>query len=157
STNTGLTINGGLAADGNPDSLITFTSFKDDSSGNIDSDGGGSGPLPTARSWGRIYFTNTATTPQSVMNNCVVKYSGDHGGGGNSGAIVVDGLVNPSLSNVNLYSNTYNGVELVEKTYSNNVTLDITSIPYVLLGSLTINSGVTLTMNPGVILKQGSG
>ena len=100
-------------------------------------------------------FGSTATTPQSVMNYCVIKYSGDPGANGGSGAIVIDGRVNPAISNIVMYNNTLNGIELITGTYSQNVNLNLTSLPYILQGSPTIASGASLIVQPGVVIKSG--
>ena len=126
-SNTGLYINGALIANGKVSDSIVFTLVL---------------LLRQHAVGGRIVFGSTATTPQSVMNYCVIKYSGDPGANGGSGAIVIDGRVNPKITNLTLYNNTYNSIQLVNAAYSQDITLDIVDKPYFTLGYITMNSRI---------------
>jgi hypothetical protein len=50
-------------------------------------------------------------------------------------------------------SNGTNGVAIRSGTISSNVTWNQTDLTYRLMGTVTVNIGVTLTISPGVIFK----
>jgi parallel beta-helix repeat protein len=68
----GLTVYGTLSAVGKIDSLISFTSFKDDSLGG-DNNGDGGGTLPASNDWDYIYLYGSGSSG-SVLDSCLVKY-----------------------------------------------------------------------------------
>jgi len=65
---------------------------------------------------------------------------------------------NPTFTNITFTSNNYNGIRILEGTLSTNATLakrdiaGINNIAYI-IGSLTIASNATLTIDPGVVIK----
>jgi hypothetical protein len=69
---------------------------------------------------------------------------------------------NPTFTNITYTANSNNGIWIIDNTLSSNVTLTkrnvagFTNIPYI-IGSLTINSGATLTLVPGIIIKSQNG
>jgi len=149
-------INGALVANGKPDSLIIFTSAKDDSSGNIDSNGDGPS-IGVTGDWGGIAFNQSSISTQSILNYCVIKYGGTANISGNANCLVLDAGANPHMSNLTLHRNRYNGILLNVSTTTQNIVLDIPSIPYVLTGSKTIDAGRSLTITPGCLLKSTGG
>ena len=87
-----LTVNGGaLNANGKPDSLIVFTSYKDDGYGG-DSNGDSTATAPSPGDWDMIYLPSSAP---SVLNNVVLKFGGSAGDGN-----LYVYSTNPTLSNV---------------------------------------------------------
>ncbi|MDI6791459.1 MAG: FlgD immunoglobulin-like domain containing protein [bacterium] len=137
-SNCDLYVNGGLYANGTLSNPITFTSNEN----------------PTSGSWGGIQFSSTCTDSWCVLNWVNIMYGGqesyaiDH-------PIVLNAMANPTITNVTLTNNRTNGVVLITGTYSSNITLDITSLPYMIFGDLGIASGYTMTIVPGVVLKFG--
>jgi len=68
-----LTIKGTLRAVGKTDSLIAFTSFKDDSlGGDSNSDGGDS--LPAPRDWAGLSILDSSSS-NSVFDFCIIRYA----------------------------------------------------------------------------------
>jgi hypothetical protein len=79
----GFQIDGGLIADGKPDSLIVFTSDRDDLYGNPpDTNGDGSITNPAVGNWTYIRFTATSNDAVSKLDNCRVTYGSSSTDGG---------------------------------------------------------------------------
>jgi len=79
----GLQIDGGLIADGKPDSLIVFTSERDDLYGNPpDTNGDGSITNPAVGNWTYIRFTAISNDAVSKLDNCRVTYGSSTTDGG---------------------------------------------------------------------------
>ncbi|MCC6649690.1 MAG: T9SS type A sorting domain-containing protein, partial [Candidatus Eisenbacteria bacterium] len=110
-----------------PDSMIVFTSYRDDFYGG-DSNGDGSLTVPAPSDWSYIQIDGTAIDPQVRFRNCIFRYGGS---GTTLGAIrcvnssptidstlfaynhvgvSVEGSSNPSIHGCSLYGNTYYGV-----------------------------------------------
>lgn len=71
----GLVIDGGLVAPGKPDSLIVFTSERDDQYGNpSDTNGDGSLTAPATGDWYVIHFTGTTNDAVSRLEHCRITY-----------------------------------------------------------------------------------
>lgn len=75
--------------------------------------------------------------------------------------IAISYFANPTFTNITFNANGSNGLQLIESTLSSNATLykrdiaGITNIAYI-MNNLTVNSGATLTINPGVVVKMAS-
>ncbi|MFI5253676.1 MAG: T9SS type A sorting domain-containing protein [Bacteroidota bacterium] len=151
-----INISGALNAIGKPDSLITFTSIKDDSSGNNDSNGDGPS-IASVGDWGGIILNNSPMGAQTIMNNCLIKYTGTGGCCWPYTPILLDGRINPTIQNLSLYNNLYNGIELMAQNYTQNIEINITSVPIILRNGFSINSGSICTIDAGVIFKCESG
>src|SRR3989337_4490097 len=63
---------GSLSALGKTDSLIAFTSFKDDSLGG-DNNGDGGGTLPASNDWDNVGLSYSGASG-SVIDSCLFKY-----------------------------------------------------------------------------------
>jgi parallel beta-helix repeat protein len=103
-----LTIEGALVADGKSDSLIVFTSGRDDSYGNpMDTNGDGAVTEPASGDWWSIKFLDTSDDGVCILDHCVVNYGGhryqERGGVELSNAA-------PTISNCSFHGNTY-GIE----------------------------------------------
>src|SRR3990170_7849058 len=68
----GFNIYGTLVAVGKTDSLVSFTSFKDDSLGG-DNNGDGSGSLPAPNDWNYLQISGAGASG-SVVDSCLFKY-----------------------------------------------------------------------------------
>lgn len=102
-------------------------------------------------SYGISCYGNSAPSLNAVtFQNCVVA------------PISMSLSSNPTFSNITYNANGNNGIRIIEGTLSSNASLTkrnvagFTNIPYI-FGGLTISSGATLTLEPGIILKFISG
>jgi parallel beta-helix repeat protein len=133
-------INGALAADGKPDSLIVFTSTADDAfGGDTRSDGALTSPAPG--NWSGIQFNPVSNDAGTVINHCRFRYAGYSGFGtlrftsagptvsnsvitlGSLYGMVVEGNSTPTFTNVDVDSCTHVPVQmsLVSEPVFNNV------------------------------------
>ena len=110
SSNSKLTVNGTLIAQGTPDQRIIFTSYKDDSHGG-DTNSDGSTTTPGQQNWDGIYFMPTSTG--SVMDYCVVKYAGWESGTAQKEAGIYCEGSSPTISNCEIKWNRMYGILLV--------------------------------------------
>lgn len=110
-----------------PDSLIVFTSYRDDFYGG-DSNRDGSLTAPAASDWGYVTIEGTAIDPQVQFRNCVFRYGGSGTSYGalrcvnssptvdstlfayNHVGISVEGSSNPVVRGCSIYGNTYYGI-----------------------------------------------
>jgi len=109
----GLTINGGLDAQGTSDFPVVFTSYKDDQYGgdlNLD----GYDTTPVNGDWRGIYFTNQADDGACVIDNAVIRY----GGSANSGMIYAY-QTNFPITNSVISNSSTNGI----RSYQSSLTL----------------------------------
>jgi parallel beta-helix repeat protein len=109
----GLTINGGLDAQGTLDLPVVFTSYKDDQYGgdhNLD----GYSTTPVNGDWRSIYFTNQADDGACVIDNAVIRY----GGSSNSGMIYAN-QTNFPITNSVISNSSTNGI----RSYQSSLTL----------------------------------
>ncbi len=204
----GFVIDGGLVADGKPDSLIVFTSVRNDLYGNpADTNGDGSTTTPTTANWGAIHFTATSNDAVSKMNYCRITYGSYLGGNswpsnlwitsantpvtnciiehgsygiridGNAAPLIDQNSINncsnapivmsaasdPNITVNNSYStNGYNALALISETLAQDSRLKYRpgvgspTFAYLPTGTITIGSGVTLSIDPQVVIKPSS-
>lgn len=204
----GFIIDGALIADAKPESLIVFTSERDDLYGNpADTNGDGSSTVPGGGNWSYIRFTGTSDDALCLLDHCRVTYAsygpfdgwstniwvtnaaptitnciidvGTYGirVDGNStplisactlrnlsaAPIVMSVLSDPNIATNNIYSqNTYNALALLSETLSQDATIryrpgvGTPTFAYLPTGTITVGTGVTLTVKPQVVLKPTS-
>lgn len=204
----GIIVDGGLVADGKPDSLIVFTSERDDLYGNPpDTNGDGSTTAPAVGNWQYIRFNPTSNDAVSVLDYCRltygsyfsgdswspviwmtsaaapitncfisranygVRFDGDSNGpisncdinNCTQAPIVMSALSDPAIATNNVYStNGYNALALIAETLSGNARLryragvGTPTFAYLPTGQITVPSGVTMTVDPQVVLKPTS-
>jgi len=207
----GMVIEGGLVADAKPESLIVFTSERDDLYGNPpDTNGDGSTTAPNTQNWGFIRFQPTTNDAVSKLDYCRLTYGaywpydswaptlwmtsaspavtncfifktiygirtdGDAAPVINNttfdnctaAPIVMSVLSDPQIATNNTYStNTYNAIALLTETLSQNATIKYRpnvgnpaspTFAYLPTGTITVGAGVTLTVQPQVVLKPTS-
>jgi parallel beta-helix repeat protein len=204
----GFIIHGAMVADGKADSLIVFTSERDDLYGNpADTNGDGSTTTPAVNNWTYIQFTATSDDVVSVMDYCRITYGSydpgnswpcllwytsaaspvtncflSHGSYGiradgnaaplidmneirncTSAPIVMSVQASPDITVSNAYAaNGYNALALISETLSQNATIRYRpgvgspTFAYLPTGTITVASGVTLAIEPQVVLKPTS-
>lgn len=201
----GITVNGALVADGKPDSMITFTSERDDAYGNpADTNGDGAATSPAVGNWDYIEFGPTSDDGICVLDYCRITY-GSEGPFGNQKtscwirdasptvtntvithgvyAIRIDGASQPTIDmcdinnctgapllmsvvsdpNItvnNVYStNGYNALALLNETIAQDARIKYRpgvgspTFAYLPIGTITVGSGVTLSIDPQVTIK----
>ena len=153
SDRTDLFIKGGLVADGTEEAHIIFTSIRDDSRGGDTNNDGSTAGSPG--DWGGIRFEATTDDANALLRYCEINYGGQGGFGNNNSPIVLDGRANPVIDMVTLNDNRLNGIWLINQTYNINIDLDITDLPYILGGDLTVGASAQLTIHPGTLFKMG--
>ena len=152
---TDVFVQGGLVADGSEQQPIVFTSLRDDSrSGDTNADGNTVG---RPGDWGGIRFDASTLDGNAVLRNCEIHFAGQGGFGNNRAPIVLDARANPVLENVTLQDNRVNGVWLIDQGYNVNIELDVTDLPYIVPGDITIATGAQLKIHPGALFKMGGG
>ena len=152
-------VNGRLIASGTAGAPIRLTSARDDAFGG-DTNGDGS-TAPAARDWGGIALNNNAVQEASVLDNVILTFGGSNatvfGASGLGYPLRVDGRVAPEVGALSIANSRINGAGLVTGSYNANVRLNITAVPYWIAADTVINSGVTITVDPGVIVKFADG
>ncbi len=205
-----IIVNGTLTANATADSIITFTSAKDDNYGKPgDSNKDGTQTSPAIGDWGGIIFNPGSS---GIMNYCRIKYGAVWNYGfttcsttqylNDAGVAMIDAsptisncefnnldygiscyrASNPTISNTNMINITYTpicisgssnptisgitftnvgwrAIGLLGGNVCQNGTIKkrdmagFTNITYVLLSDMTINSGTSVDVEPGVVIK----
>lgn len=206
-----ISIEGGLVANAKPESLIVFTSERDDLYGNPpDTNGDGSTTAPAQGNWNYIRFQPTSNDAVCKLNYCRITYGsyspfdgypnsvwitsaapqitncfifktyygircdGDASPVINNttfdncaaAPIVMSVLSDPQIATNNTYTtNVYNALALLPEVLSQNATLKYRpnvgnaaspTFAYLPTGTITVASGVTLTVQPQVVIKPSS-
>jgi hypothetical protein len=161
-------VDGTLNANGTSESRVYFTSLNDDSVGGMTNNNANASD---AGQWGRVYFRVGGS---GTLNYVEMRYGGfydsmlymeggtsvviDHGLFKDSEecAISTDPGNDPTLANMSptdFTGSMYNGICMRSGQTSNDATWDETEAAYVLLDDITVTSGFTLTLGPGVVVK----
>jgi hypothetical protein len=103
----GLYVNGGcgIVANGNSDSLIVFTSSKDDGYGG-NSTGDTTAHVPAPGNWDCVYLTNALST--SSFTNCVFKWGGYYG----RGDLYMDTQAPTALDHLYITNSSNQGIQM---------------------------------------------
>jgi hypothetical protein len=163
-----LFVDGVLNTNGASGNRVYFTSVNDDSLGG---DTNHDTAPPGADQWGRVYFRGGSS---GALNYVEMRYGGnysgmlymdggasvtvDHGVFKNSGdcAISSDPGYEPTLTNMSpedFTGSVFNGICMRSLPIANNATWDETEAAYILYNDITVVSGYTLALGPGVVIK----
>lgn len=152
-----LKILGRIVAEGTPRRPIYFTSARDDAAG-----GDTNNDLhtqPGRGDWGGLWLNidpDAPAQPSSVLRHVVIRYAGDNDSDVDY-ALRVDGRRQPTVESVTMTHNYVNGLVLDPGTYNSDLRLNVTDLVYLVPADVTVNEGVTMTVDPGVIVKfEGS-
>lgn len=161
-----LTINSGVILTIEPGVTVKFNRDRDMSIyGALVANGTASAPInftanatnPYARYWGGIKFYNSDLDNISMLNYCSISYGGQGGYGNFDRPLILNGYCNPTITNTTMSNNNRNGIDLETGTYTSDINLNITTLPYIFRGDIAISSGATMTLQPGVLIKLESG
>jgi parallel beta-helix repeat protein len=101
SSHRAIDVNGGLRILGKSDSLVVYTSIKDDSYGG-DSNVDGSTTSPASGNWDQIRFNSTTLDATSLIENCLLRF----GSAGNRGVIELQSA-SPTIQDCTFEINRY--------------------------------------------------
>lgn len=121
-----LTVSGSIDATGTSDSLVVFTSERDDSYGG-DTNGDSSVTGPARGNWDMVWL-NAAQNNTSVLNNCIFKWGGSTGNGNvrvDGASPIIDSIYSTQSSNYGLYLNSGANSTVTNSTFSSNSTYGI--------------------------------
>ena len=157
----GLNIEGGLIADAKPESLIVFTSERDDLYGNPpDTNGDGSTTTPTSGTWSYIRFAPTSNDALSKLDYCRVTY-GSYGPFDGWPASVWITSAAPAITNSFIFKSSYGiRVDGDGTPVINNTTFDNCSAAPIVMSVLsdpqiaTNNTYSTNTYNAIALLSE---
>ncbi|MBI2429564.1 MAG: right-handed parallel beta-helix repeat-containing protein [Ignavibacteriales bacterium] len=116
-----LTVNGSIDANGTPDSLIVFTSERDDSYGG-DTNGDSTATLAAKGNWDMVWL-NAAQNSTSVLSNCIFKWGGSTGNGNvrvDNATPIIDSIFSTQSSYYGLYLNNGANVTVSNSTFGSN-------------------------------------
>jgi len=150
-----ILVNGRLVADGTELQPIIFTSGRDDRFGlgtSKDTNNDGA-TVPGPGSWGGIQLDAPGSGAASVLDFVVINFGGYLNSNAVSFPVLIDGRVQPNITNLTLASNRINGLGLSTSTYSSNTRLNVVGVPYWVSGDLTVGAGTTMTVDAGVVIK----
>ncbi len=136
-----MSIYGALVANGTASAPIAFTA-------------NATNPYP--RYWGGIKFYDSGLKNVSILNFCSISYGGQGGYGNFDRPLILNGYANPTITNTTMSNNNRNGIDLETGTYSSDINLNITTLPYIIRGDISISSGATMILQPGVLIKLES-
>ncbi|MBI4429745.1 MAG: right-handed parallel beta-helix repeat-containing protein, partial [Ignavibacteriales bacterium] len=132
-TSARLYVLGTIVANGKMDSLIVFTSDRDDPYGG-DTNEDSTLTIPSRGIWDMVWL-NAGGNSSSVLNNCVVRFGGSSG----NGNLRVDNST-PTISNISSTQSSYYGMYL-----NNNANV---TVSYSTFGSSTYDGVLIYSSNP---------
>ncbi len=165
SGNRSLVVDGTLDAQGNAGAPIVFTSLNDDSQGGDTTSGGGS---PHPGDWDGVQFNPDSSN--NVMNNVELFYAttavDDSGAALAINSVTFEDNANRALeatpqSNLvitgetaaSFTGNGSNGVTLDSGSLAQSETWNNPGVVYIINGDVTVPQGMTLTIDPGQVIK----
>ena len=146
-----LRISGRLVAEGRPDAPIVFTSAADDAYGG-DTNSNGQTP-PRKGDWGGIQLGYDPSQDPDVLRHVRIHYGGSTDFNALKHTLLVSGYNQPVIGPVVMENNRVNGLSMSAGTYPADLRLNVTAVPYWIYADVTVNPGVTMTVDPGVLLK----
>jgi len=174
--NLSFVVNGALRLQGTGADPIYITSKYDDAVGG-DTDGDGGANLPGLSQWTRIQFSNSSDDVNSLIDHAIIRYGGQEAST-DYGVIHLDSA-SPTIQNTQLVDNAYCAISANRESFptlinntiedndangfcinggliADNTTWNITDTSYFIRNyDMTIGTGSTLTVDPGVIIKMG--
>ncbi|MHA2329984.1 MAG: right-handed parallel beta-helix repeat-containing protein [Candidatus Hodarchaeales archaeon] len=174
SSGTDLFVDGTLNANGTTDNRVYITSIKDDSVGGQTNNNANP---PAPGNWASVHFRNGSSGTLNYMEfrygGGFISYNGllrtdagttvsvDHGKFKKSQgcAIRSDPAYEVTMTNMastDLTGSQYNGMCFVGASVDVNATWDETEAAYILVNDLTVTSGITLDLGPGIVIKPYS-
>jgi hypothetical protein len=147
-----LRVLGRLVADGEPDRPIVITAGADDSFGG-DSDANGRQALYEGM-WGGVLFEDGTLLPPSIVDDVRIRLGGSRVYGTLGDTMLLDPQAPVQLTDTVFEGNTVDTLSVMEGTWTEDAHLSIVGHAWRVDGDITINPGVTVTLDPGVVLKM---
>ena len=169
SSNPSLVVDGTLDAQGTAAAPVIFTSLNDDSQGGDTNNGGGS---PHPGDWAGVQFNSDSSN--NVMNEVELFYATtavydnraplsinagtfEDNGSRALEATPASNLVITGETAASFSGNGSNGVTLDTGSLARSLTLNNPGIVYIIGGNVTVPQGMTLTIDPGQVMKFTGG
>ena len=146
-----LHVNGRLVAQGTPQQEIVFTSGRDDAKGG-DSDNNGNRPAAPSN-WGGIHLNANGAQADSILAHVVIRFAGYDSNSSVDFPLYVDGTTQPQITDTRIERSRVNGIGLEAGEYAHDLALNIVGLAYWIRTDLIVNAGVTMRVDPGVVVK----